>query len=217
MFERYTEKARRVVFFARYEASQFGASAIEAEHVLLGLLREDRGLVARFSPELRVERARKEIEKRTPARPYVETSVDMPLSPTAKRVLARAHEESERLRHRYIGTEHLLLGLLREEESPAAEVLAAYGVRLDDVRAEISAHTPAAPEGRFLMPEFAPDALRAMVGAQEEAVAAGASVADAGHLLLGILRDAESPAARLLASHGVTIDAVRRSLGGDAP
>ncbi|HZS49015.1 MAG TPA: Clp protease N-terminal domain-containing protein, partial [Blastocatellia bacterium] len=99
MFERYTEKARRVIFFARYEASQFGASAIEAEHILLGLIREDKGLTARFFPrqQISVDSIRKEIEGRIIIHDRVSTSVDLPLSPEAKRVLAYAAEESERL------------------------------------------------------------------------------------------------------------------------
>src|SRR5215468_8438858 len=125
MFERYTEKARRVIFFARYEASQFGAQAIEAEHILLGLLREDKQLSHKFfrTPHSTVESIRKEIEGRTILREKVSASVDLPLSPSAKRVLIYAADESERLGHRHIGTEHLLLGILREEKSPAAEIL----------------------------------------------------------------------------------------------
>ena len=139
MFERYTEKARRVIFFARYEASQFGAAAIEAEHILLGLIREDKGLTARFFPrqQVSVDSIRKEIEGRIIIHDRVSTSVDLPLSPEAKRVLAYAAEESERLHHRYIGTEHLLLGLLREEKSIAAEILYEQGLRLNIVRDEL--------------------------------------------------------------------------------
>src|ERR1041385_3103086 len=114
MFERYTEKARRVVFFARYEASQFGSPYIEAEHLLLGLVREDKALSHRF---LRgpghVESIRKQIEEHTIVREKVPTSVDLPLSNEGKRILAYAAEEAERLAHQHIGPEPLLLGLLR--------------------------------------------------------------------------------------------------------
>ncbi len=138
MFERYTEKARRVIFFARYEASQLGASAIEAEHILLGLLREDKGLTSRLlrSPGV-IESMRKEIESRAVVREKVSTSVELPLSPEAKRILSHAAEESERLGNRSIGTEHLLLGLLREENSLAAELLYDRGLRLNAVREEL--------------------------------------------------------------------------------
>jgi uncharacterized protein YbbC (DUF1343 family) len=139
MFERYTEKARRVIFFARYEASQFGMHAIEPEHLLLGLLREDQPLAARLLPRANssLEAIRKEIEGRQPIREKILTSVELPLAPETKRVLAYAHEESDRLQHRHIGTEHLLLGLLREERSMAAEILYERGLRLNAVREEV--------------------------------------------------------------------------------
>ena len=97
MFERYTEKARRVIFFARYEASQFGSPYIETEHLLLGLLREDKALTNRFlRSHASVESIRKQIEGHTTIREKVSTSVDLPLSNECKRVLAYAAEEAER-------------------------------------------------------------------------------------------------------------------------
>ncbi|HMZ78492.1 MAG TPA: ATP-dependent Clp protease ATP-binding subunit [Acidobacteriota bacterium] len=140
MFERYTEKARRVIFFARYEASQFGAPAIDAEHILLGLMREDKGLTNRFlvRAQISIESIRRDIESRTIPRERTSPTVDLPLSPEAKRVLTFAAEESERLSHRHIGTEHLLLGLLREENSVAARILYERGLRLNAIRDELS-------------------------------------------------------------------------------
>src|SRR3977135_1847447 len=140
MFERYTEKARRVIFFARYEASQFGAPAIEPEHLLLVLMREDKTLTGRFFPraQVSIESIRREIEGRTLLREQSSTSVEGALAPEAKRVLHYSHEESDRLQHRHIGTEHLLLGLLREERSMAAEILYERGLRLNAVRDEIA-------------------------------------------------------------------------------
>jgi ATP-dependent Clp protease ATP-binding subunit ClpC len=139
MFERYTEKARRVIFFARYEASQFGSPFIETEHLLLGLLREDKALTNRFlRSHASIESIRKQIEGRTPIREKVSTSVDLPLSQECKRVLAYAAEEAEKLSHKHIGTEHLLLGLLREDKSFAAEILHERGLRLSTLREELS-------------------------------------------------------------------------------
>src|ERR1700759_3257827 len=139
MFERYTEKARRVIFFARYEASQFGSPYIESEHLLLGILREERALTHRF---LRShgswESIRKQIEGRTTIREAVSTSVDLPLSNECKRILAYAAEEAVRLDHKHIGTEHLLLGLLREEKCFAAEILHERGLRLLAMREELA-------------------------------------------------------------------------------
>jgi ATP-dependent Clp protease ATP-binding subunit ClpC len=146
MFERYTEKARRVVFFARYEASQFGSPYIETEHLLLGLLHEDKYLTSRFlgapgTPEA----IRKEIEEHTTSREKVPTSVDLPLSNEARRVLKYSAEEAEQLSHKHIGTEHLLLGMLREEKSFAAKLLHDRGLHLEPIREELKGfpHQPA--------------------------------------------------------------------------
>ena len=146
MFERYTEKARRVIFFARYEASQFGSPYIETEHLLLGLLREDKALTNRFlRSHASVESIRKQIEGHTTIREKVSTSVDLPLSNECKRVLAYAAEEAERLSHKHIGTEHLLLGLLREEKCFAAEILQERGLRLPAIREELQRTTQEKP------------------------------------------------------------------------
>ena len=139
MFERYTEKARRVIFFARYEASQFGSPYIETEHLLLGLLREDKALTNRFlRSHASVELIRRQIEGHTTVREKVSTSVDLPLSNEGKRVLAYAADEAQRLAHKHIGTEHLLLGLLREEKCFAAEILHERGLRLSTIREELA-------------------------------------------------------------------------------
>ena len=147
MFERYTEKARRVIFFARYEASQFGSPCIETEHLLLGIIREDKALTNRFLRS-HVASIRKEVENQTTVREKTSTSVDLPLSNESKRVLAYAAEEAERLAHRHIGSEHLLLGLLREEECFAAQILLERGVRLPVVREELgrNPHEPSIPK-----------------------------------------------------------------------
>src|ERR671930_225334 len=139
MFERYTERARRVLFFARYEASQLGSISIETEHLLLGLIREGKGLTSRIfaRSHLSLENIRKEIEGRTVFREKVSTSVEIPFSAETKRVLQFAAEEADRLLHNYIGTEHLLLGILREERSVAASIRLEKGMRLHTVREDI--------------------------------------------------------------------------------
>src|SRR5947207_2376242 len=156
MFERYTEKARRVIFFARYEASQFGAPAIEPEHLLLGLMREDKTLAGRFFPraQITIESIRREIEGRTILRERIPTSVELPLAPETKRVLHFSHDESDRLQHRHIGTEHLLLGLLREERSMAAQILFERGLRLAAVRDEIARQSGADARHRKDIPHL---------------------------------------------------------------
>lgn len=140
MFERFTEKARRIIFFARYEASQFGSPFIETEHLLLGLLREDKGLCRRFGIGS-AESIRQEVEQHTILREKTSTSIDLPLSDESKRVFNYAAEEADKLNDRHIGTEHLLLGLLHEKKSFAGELLTSRGVKLDDVRDDI-ARTP---------------------------------------------------------------------------
>ena len=128
MFERYTQPARRVIFFARYEASQFGASYIETEHLLLGLLRECGELRSRL-PQEAADEIRKQIEERAPEpRPRVSTSEDLPLSQNSVRALEYAGEESDALKHTTIDCSHLLLGVLRVETSTAAALLKPYGI-----------------------------------------------------------------------------------------
>ena len=139
MFERYTERARRVLFFARYEASQLGSISIETEHLLLGLIREGKGLTSRIfaRSHLSLENIRKDVEGRTVFREKVSTSVDIPFSTETKRVLQHAAEEADRLLHSYVGTEHLLIGILREERSVAASILFEKGMRLNSVRGDV--------------------------------------------------------------------------------
>jgi ATP-dependent Clp protease ATP-binding subunit ClpC len=164
MFEKYTEKARRVIFFARYEASQFGSPYIETEHLLLGLIREDKNLTSRFFPKANatIQDIRKEIEGRTLVREKVSTSVDLPFSEESKRVLNCAAEESERLSNKHIGTEHILLGLLREEKSIAAEILRDHGLRPGMIREELSRgssekHAQNRPKEPLSLVEFSRD------------------------------------------------------------
>jgi ATP-dependent Clp protease ATP-binding subunit ClpC len=164
MFERYTERARRVLFFARYEATQLGSTSIETEHLLLGLIREGKGLTSRIfaRSHLSLESIRKEIEGRTVFREKVSTSVEIPFSAETKRVLTFAAEEADRLLHTYIGTEHLLLGILREERSVAASILYEKGMRLASVRDDIvqllnEKTAPTRPKETPLLAEFSRD------------------------------------------------------------
>jgi len=171
MFERYTERARRVLFFARYEASQLGSVSIETEHLLLGLIREGKGLMSRVLARSNVsaETLRKEVEGRAVFRAKVSPSDEIPFSAESKRALAFATEEADRLLHTYIGTEHLLLGILREEQSLAASVLAGRGIRLGAVRDDLvrsaGERQPAPARGReaTLVAEFGRDLSAAAV------------------------------------------------------
>jgi hypothetical protein len=147
MFERYTEKARRLVFFARFEASQYGSPCIETEHLLLGLLREDQPLLKIFLGDTDFEGSiRSEIERRIKQGERISTSVEMPLTADCQKALKLASEEAQRLAHRYIGTEHVLLGMLGVGGSLAAELLEARGLRAGAVREKIAtAFRPTTP------------------------------------------------------------------------
>jgi uncharacterized protein (TIGR03435 family) len=139
MFERFTERARRVLFFAREEASQLGSTHIDTEHLLLGLIRDGKGLTNRLFADagIALHDIRDEVLRRVPARSKTSRSLEIPFSAAAKRVLQHTAEEADRLSHNYLGTEHLLLGLLSERGSVAADVLTSRGLRLDRVREQI--------------------------------------------------------------------------------
>jgi ATP-dependent Clp protease ATP-binding subunit ClpC len=153
MFERYTEHARRAIFFARYEASEAGAMCIEPEHLLLGVLRERASLNLPLSTDLNLEQARRHFQSMWPVRDKISTSVEIPLTDVAQRVLAYAAEEAERLSHAHIGTQHLLLGLLHEPTS-ASTMLHKYGLELEELRnkiAQVDAEPMARAKNREIM------------------------------------------------------------------
>src|SRR5262245_23054335 len=124
VFERYNEQARRVMFFARYEASQWGSQSIQAEHVLRGLLRESDSVVARVVSRAGASKAAMLAAlDQQPRGPVIPASVEIPFSTESKSVLVLAAEEANLLGHQHIGPEHLLLGLLREGQSRAGGTL----------------------------------------------------------------------------------------------
>ena len=140
MFERYTERSRRVIFFARYEALQYGSPVISPEHVLLGLLREDKTLSARYfpyTPAISPDKIRRDIEEKIVVRDRMPQSSELHLSADTKRVLVIANEESRILKQRTVAPEHILLGIIRHSTSVAAEILAGYGLRPQDVRDQL--------------------------------------------------------------------------------
>ncbi|MBI2973592.1 MAG: ATP-dependent Clp protease ATP-binding subunit [Armatimonadetes bacterium] len=138
MFERFTERARRVIILAQEEAKRLNHSAVGTEHILLGIIREGEGVASKVLESLNIspDRVRAEIESaigRGERTPYEEVA----FTPRAKKVLELALDEARRLGHNYIGTEHLLLGLIREGEGVAARVLEAMGADLERVRAQV--------------------------------------------------------------------------------
>jgi ATP-dependent Clp protease ATP-binding subunit ClpC len=138
MFEKYNEKARRALFFARYEASKLGSRVIESEHILLGVLREGEEIIKEIFSRFNVkpEQIRREVEGDRPFVDRISSSAELPLSEESKKILAYAAHEAESMLHQYVGTEHLLIGILRVESSTAARILTARGLNVYGVREE---------------------------------------------------------------------------------
>ncbi|MEM7481833.1 MAG: ATP-dependent Clp protease ATP-binding subunit [Acidobacteriota bacterium] len=139
MFEKYNEKARRALFFARYEASKLGSRVIESEHILLGILREGEETVnelfRRF--QIKADDVRKEIEGERVFVERISSTAELPLSEESKKILAYAAHESESMLHQAVGSEHLLIGILRVEGSLAMRILAQHGLDVYTVREEV--------------------------------------------------------------------------------
>ncbi|MBU4140791.1 MAG: ATP-dependent Clp protease ATP-binding subunit [Candidatus Omnitrophica bacterium] len=139
MFNRFTERARKVIILAKEEARRFNHDYIGTEHILLGLIREGEGVASAILQNmgLSLDKIRLEIEKLVQPGPATVVSGDVPFTPRAKRVIELSMEEARQLGHNYIGTEHLLLGLLREGEGVAAQVLLGLGLDLNKLRSEV--------------------------------------------------------------------------------
>ncbi|MBM4027371.1 MAG: ATP-dependent Clp protease ATP-binding subunit [Planctomycetes bacterium] len=139
MFERFTDRARKVMALANQEAQRFNHEYIGTEHILLGLVKEGSGVGATVLKNLDVDikKLRLEVEKLVKSGPDMVTMGKLPQTPRAKKVIEYAIEEARALNHNYVGTEHILLGLLRESEGIAAQVLMNLGLKLEDVRQEV--------------------------------------------------------------------------------
>jgi ATP-dependent Clp protease ATP-binding subunit ClpC len=139
MYERFTDRARKVMQLANQEAQRFNHEYIGTEHILLGLVKEGSGVAANVLKNLDIDlrKIRIEVEKIVQTGPDMVTMGKLPQTPRAKKVIEYAMEEARNLNHNYVGTEHLLLGLLREQEGVAAQVLMNLGMKLDDVRDEV--------------------------------------------------------------------------------
>ncbi len=139
MFDRFTDRAKKVMSFARQEAQKFNHEYIGTEHILLGLVQEGSGVAANVLKNMSIdlEKVRHEVEKIVKTGPSMVTMGQLPFTPRAKKVLELSMEEASQLSHNYIGTEHLLLGLIKENEGIAAQVLMNLGVKLEEVREEV--------------------------------------------------------------------------------
>src|SRR5262245_39211382 len=139
MFERFTDRARKVMALANQEAQRFNHEYIGTEHILLGLVKEGSGVGANVLKNLDVDlrKVRLEVEKLVKSGPDMVTMGKLPQTPRAKKVIEFAIEEARNLNHNYVGTEHLLLGLLREQDGVAAQVLMNLNIKLEEVREEV--------------------------------------------------------------------------------
>src|SRR6478672_2666251 len=215
-FDKFTERARKVLTLAQEEAQRFNHNYIGTEHLLLGLVREGDGVAARVLNNMGVQ-----LPKVRSAVEFIigrgEGAVigDIGLTPRAKKVLELAVDEGRRLNHHYIGTEHLLLGLVREGEGIAAGVLESLGVNLEKVRAQVmqvvnqssssynqqpkqSTKDPATAPPAYGFTRFTQRARRSLVLAEVEAKRFNHSNIGTEHLLLGLIREGDGVAARIL-------------------
>lgn len=144
MYERFTDRARKVMQLANQEAQRWNHEYIGTEHILLGLVKEGSGVAANALKNLNIDlhKIRQEVERIVQAGPDVVASGKMPQTPRAKKVIEYAIEEAHNLNHNHVGTEHLLLGLLLVREGVAAQVLMNLGLKLEDVREEVLSLQP---------------------------------------------------------------------------
>jgi ATP-dependent Clp protease ATP-binding subunit ClpA len=229
VFERFTERSRQVVVLAQEEARALRHDHIGTEHLLLGLLREEPGVAARVLHEagLDVDAVRDEVRRVRDPETAPSLGHQIPFSPGAKAALEAGLRESLDVGHNFIGTEHILLGILRDPEPHVAVVLAGAGVDI----ADLVTRTERALPGRSVV-EIAPEikgferltefARGAIVLAQDEARGLSHNYVGTEHILLGLLREEQGGAGRALAAVGIGLDAareqVRRTVGaGDVP
>src|SRR5579859_5012213 len=254
-FDRFTERARKVLSLAQEEAQRFQHNYIGTEHLLLGLVREGDGVAAKVLANMGVE-----LNKVRSAVEFIIGRGDrmvmgeIGLTPRAKKVIELAVDEARRLNHHYIGTEHLLLGLVREGEGIAAGVLQSFGIQLEQVRKSTLAmlaqlgqaargeseaatgtegETPGTPEtptefsysplepsppvlaspsDRDRFDRFTERARRVLTLAQEEAQRYQHNYIGTEHLLLGLVREGEGVAAKVLSNLGVELNKVRSAV-----
>ena len=217
MFERFTERARRVIILAREEAGRSGHNHVSSEHLLFGILQDGEGVATVVLQRLglQIETVQAEVKRALAKLPKTPAYNEIPFTPQAKRVLELSIEESQQLRHNYIGTEHLLLGLMKDGQSIAAKILGSRGVRfLDEIR-QATLVLLAEPASSTDLPlafgklPLTPEARRVLKFSMEEASRLGDELIGAEHLLVGIMKEEASAAAKTLRSLGVRLDDVR--------
>ncbi|HEU4419500.1 MAG TPA: Clp protease N-terminal domain-containing protein [Planctomycetota bacterium] len=211
MFDGFSGNAKKVMSFARQEALRLNHDYIGTEHILLGVL-EAGGVATAVLNDLTVdpERIRREVAKSVEVGPSKVTMDQLPFTPRAKRVLELALGEADQPSHGYIGTEHLLLGIIGEKEGIAARVLRTLGVELDEVREKVIAFVGATD--RHVVDRFTDRAKRVVGLAREEALRFNHEYVGSEHLLLGLVQEGTSVAANVLKSKAVDHDKVLREV-----
>ena len=238
-FDRFNDRAKRVLALAQDEAIRFNHNYIGTEHLLLGLVREGEGAAARALESLGVElsNVRTGVEFIIGRGDSASTPTEITLSPRTKKVIEFAIDESRKLGHSHVGTEHLLLGLVREGGHVGAKVLESLGLTLEKVRDQVIATLglprrevgASAPEsvpphvfgthpqstGQFTGPfdRFTDRAKRVLALAQDEAIRFNHNYIGTEHILIGLIREEEGVAARVLRTLGVELDKARTALG----
>jgi len=206
VLENYNDRSRRVIFFARFETSQFGAAEIEVEHLLFGLMREEKNLTRYLNQSVMIfDAIRKELEEHMPRQPKISVVVDLPLSEAAKRVLEFAASEAEAMGHQ-VAPEHLLLGVLAEADSAAAKALTSRGIELTSVRADIirrATNDVRTEAARQMSESWVPAVAQAVREASWfRSPELGDEMNQSGNMRLLLSVEAES-LLRLLAAHGL--------------
>ncbi len=225
MYERFTDRSRKVMQLANEEGQRLNHKCIGTEHILLGLVKEGSGVAAGVLKNLDVDlrKIRREVERIVESGPDRVTMGMLPLSPRAKKVIEYAIEEARNLNHNYVGTEHLLLGLLREGEGVGIQVLTNLGLSPEEVRKEVlnllghgleigrieDSLADALTKGKLAL---TPRAKKAIEYALDEARELNHNYVGSEHLLLGLLREQEGVAAQVLMNRGLTLEDVRSEI-----
>jgi ATP-dependent Clp protease ATP-binding subunit ClpA len=228
-FDRFNDRAKRVLALAQDEAIRFNHNYIGTEHLLLGLIREGEGVAARVLDSLGVElsQVRRSIEFTIGRGDATTSPSEITLAPPMKQAVELAIDEARKLGHSHVGTEHLLLGIVRQGESVGAKVLGSLGVDLEKVRHNVIAtlgqpHAAPQPAASTARPQetglgpferFSDRAKRVLALAQDEAIRFNHNYIGTEHILIGLIREEEGVAARALRTLGVELDKARTALG----
>ncbi len=216
-FDKFTERARKVLSLAQEEAQRFQHNYIGTEHLLLGLVSEGEGVAAKVLSNLGVElpKVRRAVEWIIGRGDRIVLG-EIGLTPRAKKVIELAVDEARRLNHHYIGTEHLLLGLVREGEGIAAGVLESLGVNLEKVRVQtiqVLGQSGAALTMEAVSTPAQTEAVKKVLSlAEEEAHIFQHDYIGTEHLLLGLVREGDGIAAKVLSKLGVEPDKLREAV-----